>query len=211
MIVFQDPLIVTDRIFGVVRHNRHARRLDLISCRHMAGGTNVVSDNLFLLLLELDSLGTRTRHDTFSKEERSYVMSRIKSKFTSLDNRMLAVLLESGIPFEMYPACFGKPDFAIGRTVVVFCDSSFWHGRNWAKLKLRLQEGGNPEYWVEHVQRNRMRDRRVTKVLKEQGFQVLRFWDVDLKARPEWCLSRIRGAIESERDKAPTAPTTLKR
>lgn len=144
--------------------------------------------------------GGRTRRDIFSERKRSLVMSRIRSKFTSLDIKMEGVLKRAGLRFQMYPKEFGSPDFIVGNRVAVFCDSSFWHGRNWRKLRKRLLEGNRPEYWVEHIGRNRARDRLVTKKLVEKGLTVVRLWDTDIQKRPETCVNRLRRALENDRN-----------
>ena len=79
--------------------------------------------------------------------------------------------------------------------LLLFCDSSFWHGRDWKKLKARLEAGNNPEYWVKHIDDNRKRDRKVNRELRKRGHAVLRFWDTDIRKRPGWCVERIMEAL----------------
>jgi DNA mismatch endonuclease (patch repair protein) len=119
-------------------------------------------------------------------------MSRIRSKNTRLDKTMRVILRKARIPFKMYPKIFGKPDFLVGEKVVIFCDSSFWHGRNWNKLRPQLQKGSNASYWVKHIAGNIARDKTVTCVLKRSGYKVLRFWDTDVYARPQTCLRKLK-------------------
>lgn len=133
--------------------------------------------------------------DVFSKERRSEVMASIRSKGTGLDEAMNEILSRSGLPFERYPDLFGKPDFLVGSSVAVFCDSSFWHGREWGRLRERLRRGGNATYWIGHIGKNRRRDALVTRRLRASGFTVLRFWDSDVYGRPQWCVSKVRRAL----------------
>ena len=35
-------------------------------------------------------------------------------------------------------------------------------------------------------------------MLAEQGRPFLRLWDTDVKKRPEWCVERIREALDRE-------------
>jgi DNA mismatch endonuclease (patch repair protein) len=132
------------------------------------------------------------RKDRFSRAKRSEIMSRIRSKHTRLDLAMARILLKNRFKYEMYPKMEGKPDFLIRPNLIVYCDSSFWHGRNWPKLKRQLLSGSNPQYWVTHIARNRRRDRSVRKRLLEKGYKVLRFWDTEISKKPESCVSRIR-------------------
>lgn len=129
--------------------------------------------------------------DIFSKSKRSEIMAKIKSKRTKLDLTMKKILDESNISYVMYPKIYGKPDFQIA-DLAIFCDSSFWHGKNWVKLKKKLEIGNNANYWVKHIQKNRNRDRLVTKKLMLEGYNVVRFWDIDIYKKPELCVEKIK-------------------
>lgn len=135
------------------------------------------------------------RRDVFSKAKRSWVMSRIGSRNTKLDLSMKRLLVDAKIPFTIYPDILGHPDFLLGTNVALFCDSSFWHGRNWKSLKQRLQRGSNASYWVHHILENRRRDRKVNASLQNLGYAVLRFWDDDIYRHPEICLRTIKKAL----------------
>lgn len=130
--------------------------------------------------------------DIFSKSKRSDVMRKIRSKGSNLDKTMGKILRQNKIHYRSYPKIFGNPDFLIEKNIVLFCDGSFWHGKNWNHLKIKLAKGNNPEYWLNHIKNNRKRDRIVSKMLKSTGFTVIRFWDVDIYKRPEWCVLKIR-------------------
>ena len=126
--------------------------------------------------------------DVFTKEKRSEIMSKIKSKGTNIELKMKKALEESDITFEYQPKLFGKPDFLINPNLAVFCDSSFWHGRNWKKLKEQLKEG----YWQEHIDSNIKRDILVNKTLRKQGYSVLRFWDDEITKHPQEVIEKIK-------------------
>jgi len=130
--------------------------------------------------------------DLFSKEKRSEIMSKIRSKGTKIELRMKDALERNGIRFEYQPKMFGSPDFLIPPNIAVFCDSSFWHGRNWHKLKKKLKK----KYWYDHIQRNRERDKEVNTVLRSKGYIVLRFWDDEIEKNMERCIKRIIRAIK---------------
>jgi len=137
------------------------------------------------------------RRAMFTKKQRSAIMSRIRSRHTKLDLAMESILREARIPFVMYPKIPGNPDFLVGKRAAVFCDSSFWHGRRWERLRAQLKRGSNSSYWVTHIARNRTRDRRVNSRLRKLGYSVLRFWDDQVLKRPQECVNRIRAALES--------------
>jgi len=129
--------------------------------------------------------------DVFSKEKRSQVMAKIRSKGSKIELKMKGALEENRISHEYQPKLFGKPDFLIEPKIALFCDSSFWHGRNWKKLKKQLKKG----YWQDHIRKNIERDALVNKTLKNQGYVVLRFWDDEIRKDIENCISRIQEAI----------------
>jgi DNA mismatch endonuclease (patch repair protein) len=112
---------------------------------------------------------------------------------------MRSLLRKADIPFKMYPKIEGKPDFVVRENITIFCDSSFWHGRNWRILKTKLARGSNAAYWVAHISRNRRRDLYVNRLLRKRGYQVLRFWDNEIAQVPEQCMQRIKGAIARRR------------
>ncbi|NIP61701.1 MAG: DUF559 domain-containing protein [Nitrosopumilaceae archaeon] len=128
--------------------------------------------------------------DVFSKEKRSWIMSRIRSTNTSVDLAMRDILSNLECDYEMYPKIFGNPDFAIrSKNVVIFCDGDFWHGYNFKPEKPMKK------YWRDKISRNIKRDARVSRALRHSGWSVLRFWEHDIKKNPEKCRKRIERKI----------------
>jgi len=132
--------------------------------------------------------------DIMTRKKRSELMSKIRSKGTKIELSMRKALQENKIDFEYQPKMFGSPDFLVPPDIVVFCDSSFWHGRNWKRLRGELQEG----YWINHIKQNRKRDRIVNKKLMESGYVILRFWDNQIEKQIDDCVKAIREAIRAK-------------
>ena len=126
--------------------------------------------------------------DVFSRKKRSWIMSRIRSKNTSIDRKMRDMLSETGVRFEMYPDLFGSPDFQVGKRVLVFCDGDFWHGYRYAEKKRPAKK-----YWREKIEGNMRRDRKVSRKLRRDGWSVLRLWEHDIKKNPDKCMRKITG------------------
>ena len=124
--------------------------------------------------------------DVFSKKKRSWIMSRIRSKNTSIDITMREMLSEAGTRFEMYPDLFGSPDFQVGKNVLVFCDGDFWHGYRYAEKKRPAKK-----YWREKIEGNMRRDRKVSRKLRRDGWSVLRIWEHNIKKNPDKCMQKI--------------------
>ena len=130
--------------------------------------------------------------DVFSRKKRSWIMSRIRSKNTSIDRRMREMLSEAGARFEMYPDLFGSPDFQVGRNVLVFCDGDFWHGYRYAEKKRPAKK-----YWREKIEGNMRRDKKVSRKLRRDGWSVLRIWEHDIKRKPEKCMQKILRKLQA--------------
>lgn len=131
--------------------------------------------------------------DIFTKEKRSWVMSRIRGTNTTIDLKMKNMLEENKIKFEMYPKMFGNPDFVLKRKkIIIFCDGDFWHGyRYHEKKKL------STEYWRNKIETNMKRDIRITRKLRSDGWSVLRFWEHDIEKKPEKCKRKIVSKCKS--------------
>ena len=134
--------------------------------------------------------------DVFSRKKRSWIMSRIRSKNTSIDRRMREMLSEAGTRFEMYPDLFGSPDFQVGKKVLVFCDGDFWHGYKYAEKKRPAKK-----YWREKIEGNMRRDRKVSRKLRRDGWSVLRIWEHDIKKNPDKCMKKITGKAVQMRNR----------
>ena len=126
-----------------------------------------------------------------SKETISYTMSQIRSKDTSIEIKLRSALWQKGLQYRKhYSKVVGSPDIAfVSKKVAVFCDSSFWHGRHWAKRKPKLKS--NRDYWVSKIERNMKRDRKVNKELKKLGWVVLRFWDIQIEKDLNQCIDKV--------------------
>lgn len=122
-------------------------------------------------------------------------MKRIKSAGTKLELIMRKLLRSAGIKFRFQPHVFGRPDFRIvGTKVLVFCDSSFWHGR----CARPNEFSRNRRLWREKFRNNIRRDRLVNRVLRRRGWVVLRFWDSEIMRSPEKVLGLIRRTIRGK-------------
>ncbi|MFY9328001.1 MAG: very short patch repair endonuclease [Georgfuchsia sp.] len=121
----------------------------------------------------------------------SYRMSRIRSKDTGIEIALRHALYARGLRYRKnYRKACGSPDIAFVKVkIAIFCDSSFWHGRDLGGLKKRLRS--NKEFWINKIESNIARDKRTTLTLEEAGWMVLRFWDDDIQNRLEWCANLI--------------------
>ena len=128
-------------------------------------------------------------------EQIHYNMSRIRNKDTGIELALRKELWSRGIRYRKNVKTIeGKPDIAfIGKKVAVFCDSEFWHGYNWDERKNDLKK--NKEFWIAKIERNMERDAEVNRILKEQGWTVLRFWGNQIKKNLSECADIIENAV----------------
>ncbi len=125
-------------------------------------------------------------------------MRKVKSSNTGLEKIMESLLRKGKIKYSKHPTLFGHPDFiAKGSNVLIFCDSSFWHGRRRKELKGETFNK-NKAFWINKLMENRKRDIRINKVLTREGWRVLRFWDTDILKFSDKVLSVLKAEIKSK-------------
>src|SRR5690348_925126 len=104
--------------------------------------------------------------DTVSKSVRSRIMSKIKSKNTKLELNFRKMLWKKGLRYQIYPNMLGKPDLIFkSNKLVIFVDSCFWHG---CSVHMKMPKS-NKKYWSNKVQKNKKRDKLITKQLRKNG------------------------------------------
>jgi DNA mismatch endonuclease (patch repair protein) len=130
-------------------------------------------------------------------EKTSRNMKKIKSRDTSIELSLRKALWHKGYRYRKnYKVLPGSPDIAITKyKIAIFCDSEFFHGKDWEKLESRLRKGKNPDYWIAHIEENMARDRRNDKLLKFEGWTVIHFWGKELKKDSDACVRVIEEAI----------------
>lgn len=138
---------------------------------------------------------------TTNDAKRSYTMSRIGSKDTSIEILLRKALWHSGIRYRKnYTKLPGTPDIAITKyRIAIFCDGEFWHGKDWERNKSKIQS--NHDYWVSKIERNIDRDKDVNQRLCGTGWTVLRFWGNQILGDLTGCVEDIKEIIfQSELD-----------
>jgi DNA mismatch endonuclease Vsr len=131
-----------------------------------------------------------------SKEEIYRNMSSVRSKGSKLEKQLGSALWAAGIRYRKHYSITGKPDFALpGHKIAIFCDSNFWHGKNWGEAR-KAEFRKNREFWISKIERNMERDREVNNALKEEGWTVVRFWEDEIKKKTEWCVKQILKKIK---------------
>jgi DNA mismatch endonuclease (patch repair protein) len=118
-------------------------------------------------------------------------MASIHSKWSRIDRKAHGMLKSAKVKHRMYPDLPGSPDVLVYPNVLVFMDGCFWHScpRCGRPAKSRLR------YWMPKMERNRDRDKRVSKSLRKQGWVVLRVWEHEVTSNPRKLVERVMKLI----------------
>ena len=124
-------------------------------------------------------------------------MRKIHSKDTSIELLLRKALWHKGYRYRKnYKDLPGSPDIVLTKyKIAIFCDSEFFHGKDWEILKFRLEKGKNPGFWIKKIERNRNRDYENDKKLLFLGYTVLHFWGQDISKHTDECLQAIEETI----------------
>ncbi|WP_303675196.1 very short patch repair endonuclease [Vampirovibrio chlorellavorus] len=133
-------------------------------------------------------------------------MKTIKSKGTKPELLLGKALWADGLRYRKHYKIKGRPDFVfVGTKVAVFCDGDFWHGNNWSLRGLASLEEellSYSEFWVTKIKRNVARDLETNKILEQEGWLVLRFWESEIYTNIEIIVQKIKEAINSRKHTA---------
>jgi DNA mismatch endonuclease (patch repair protein) len=118
--------------------------------------------------------------DTMTKEARSSLMARIKSKNTAPERAVRSILHGLGFRFRIHRNDLpGKPDIVLPRhRKIILVQGCFWHGHS---CILASKPSSNSDYWRNKIKVNRLRDRRTKRELVARGWLVLELWECDIR------------------------------
>lgn len=118
--------------------------------------------------------------DTLTKAKRSEVMAAIRSAGNrSTEVKLREIMRAHGITgWRRKQPLPGKPDFVFRRQrLAVFVDGCFWHG---CPRHCRMPTSGLP-YWEQKIERNKLRDKAVRRLLLDRGWNIYRIWEHSLR------------------------------
>ena len=135
--------------------------------------------------------------DNLTKEQRHKNMKNIKSKDTKIEVVLRKELWHRGYRYRKnYNELPGKPDIVLTKQkIVIFCDSEFFHGKDWEVLKPRLEKGNNANYWLKKIERNITRDQEINQQSNFLGWTVVRFWGKEILNNTDECIKVIEETI----------------
>lgn len=130
---------------------------------------------------------------SFGGLSRGELMSRVRSTGNETTEIRLAKLLREArlSGWRRHQPLPGRPDFVWTKAkVAVFVDGCFWHGHDCGR---NLSPRTNSAAWRNKVDRNKQRDRQVSRRLRREGWSVLRVWECQLGRKGT--LSRVEGML----------------
>lgn len=126
--------------------------------------------------------------DNLTKEQRTKCMSNIKSKWTIQERKIHNYLKGNKIKHTMHPKLQGNPDIWLKeRNTLVFLQGCFWH----KCPKCYKEPKSRKKYWIPKIENNVKRDRKNTKILKSQGYSILKVWEHQIKKQFDLTLRNI--------------------
>lgn len=121
--------------------------------------------------------------DTVTRERRSYIMSRIRSEWTSPERKLYQAMRDLGLDPRTHDRQLpGKPDFVFDgpafersdwKPLAVFVEGCFFHA---CPLHYKRPKT-NRAFWDKKVRDNVARDKRNRRRLSMAGIRVMRVWE----------------------------------
>ena len=126
--------------------------------------------------------------EKYERGTRSYTMSHIRGKDTSIERMVRSFLFAKGLRFrkndKRYP---GHPDVVLPKyRTIIFVNGCFWHMHEGCPKATRVPKS-NVEFWTAKLLRNHERDARQRAELEADGWKVIVVWECELgkKVRDE--------------------------
>lgn len=133
--------------------------------------------------------------DNLTPEQRRYCMSSIKGKDTGPETRVRSELHKRGFRFRKHiKALPGQPDVVFTKAkVAVFIDGDFWHGYRFPTWEHKVSD-----FWKTKISKNRERDVKNHRRLRDMGWKVIRLWQHDLERDFGESIERVVSALTTE-------------
>lgn len=137
-----------------------------------------------------------------TEEQRSYNMSRIKGKDTSIERILSRALWRRGLRFRKNSSSvYGHPDISIKKyRIAIFCDGDFWHGYDWENRKNSIKS--HRDYWIPKIERNIEKDIEVNHVLHGMGYTVIRLWEHEIRKDADDAADMIMRIVNEKKNQS---------
>lgn len=118
--------------------------------------------------------------DRLTTEQRSYLMSRIRSKNTRPEMLVRSLVHRMGFRYRLHSHKLpGRPDLVFARyRKVIFVNGCFWHYHR--KCDIAGMPTSNRSYWAGKLKRTRRRDISNCAKLRSLGWKAKTIWECEL-------------------------------
>lgn len=132
--------------------------------------------------------------DNLTPLQRHKNMQAIHNKNTKIEIILRKALWHKGIRYRKnYKILSCNVDIVLTKyKIAIFCDGDFWHGKDFADSVI----GTNTKFWHEKIKGNIERDLENTIKLRDNGWLVLRFWEIDIIKRLPYCIAEIERSLQ---------------
>ncbi len=121
--------------------------------------------------------------DVFSKEKRSWIMSRVKDRDTKPEILVRSIVHRMGYRFRLHRKDLpGNPDIVLPRhDKLIFVHGCFWHGHR--RCKRSKRPSTHREFWDKKLDSNIARDKRYQRELRTKGWNILVVWECETRSQ----------------------------
>lgn len=135
--------------------------------------------------------------DVFSKEKRSWIMSRVKGRDTKPEMLVRSFVHRMGFRFRVHRRDLpGNPDIVLPRHgKVIFVHGCFWHGHK--RCPRSKRPATNKSFWNKKLDANIERDKCIRKELLRMGWKLLVVWQCETHS-PERLLVKLERFLHDE-------------
>jgi DNA mismatch endonuclease (patch repair protein) len=122
--------------------------------------------------------------DKFNKAQRSSIMAKVKGENTTPEIIVRKLLFSMGYRYRLHRKDLpGKPDIVLPKyKLVIFVHGCFWHGCPVCK-HAQIRPKDNSDYWNRKLDKNKERDKKNEKELKNLGWDVVIIWECETKKK----------------------------
>ena len=119
--------------------------------------------------------------DVHTIQQRSYNMSRIKSRDTKPELLVRKFLFAHGYRYKLNDKKLpGKPDIVLPKYhTIIFVHGCFWHGHS--NCKYFTVPKTRTKWWTDKINRNKANYAKAVKALQKDGWKIITVWECKLK------------------------------
>lgn len=138
--------------------------------------------------------------DTIPPERRSENMRQIRSKGMKPEMYVRRLLYRMGYRYRLHRTDLpGRPDIVFPSAKrAIFVHGCFWHQHSSSKCKIARLPKSRTEYWVPKLKRNKQRDQRNLREMRNLGWRVLVIWECQVKRNSSSLEKKLASFLDTE-------------